>query len=464
MDNIRKLIETFISIADKQVTGKGVKPEAYAFIQENEGEFEDLEVKISFGVGNAAAVPWIGFLGYGQSVARGINPALLYFKKQKTLILAYGVSEKKQPLENWPNASELTSINSYFKKHFKQAAEKYGTSYVYYAYSTKTPVNAKTIEKDLKNLIAEYHEAFKHVQEPRVTYNTTRKTKTQSEKYTREQALTELFTGEEKLDRILNTLQQKKNIILQGPPGTGKTFLARRLAYLMLGKKDHSTIQMVQFHQSYAYEDFIQGYRPNDQGKFDLKNGIFYEFCLQAQQNPTQDYFFIIDEINRGNLGKIFGELMLLMEADKRGEEFAIPLTYAKHPGITFYIPANVYIIGTMNTADRSLAMVDYALRRRFAFINVEPGFEKLYEYLVGKGASLTLAENIRKKMMALNEEISAEMGKGFAIGHSYFCAGSKQYDDNWYTGIIENEIAPLLAEYWFDDETKANAQVKKLK
>jgi 5-methylcytosine-specific restriction protein B len=220
---------------------------------------------------------------------------------------------------------------------------------------------------------------------------------------------------------------------------------------------------MIQFHQSYSYEDFIQGYRPNELGKFDLKNGIFYSFCQRAQNNPGQPYFFIIDEINRGNLGKIFGELMLLMEHDKRGPEYAIPLTYAKTPDMTFYIPANLHLVGTMNTADRSLAMVDYALRRRFSFINMEPQFENMYEYLVSKGASTSMAEKIRKKMTDLNDTISRDLGKGFAIGHSYFCGTAARYDENWYQSIVENEIHPLLNEYWFDDETKVNTEVEKL-
>ncbi len=227
---------------------------------------------------------------------------------------------------------------------------------------------------------------------------------------------------------------------------------------------------MIQFHQSYAYEDFIQGYKPDGKGDFEIKNGIFYEFCKKALREEGKKFFFIIDEINRGNLSKIFGELMMLIEADKRGSVFSVPLTYSKDPDHKFYIPHNVYIIGTMNTADRSLALVDYALRRRFAFIDLEPQFHSstFKETLSDKGVPEAVIDTIVKRFNQLNQVITDDrkhLGPGFRIGHSFFCPGGGDMtpDENWYRLVIQTEIAPLLKEYWFDDEEKAGSTIAKL-
>src|SRR5690606_1428410 len=185
--------------------------------------------------------------------------------------------------------------------------------------------------------------------------------------YTLDDALDGLFLSRDQFTYILDQLGRKRNVILEGPPGVGKTFIAKRVAWALLGEKDPSRVEMVQFHQSYAYEDFVQGWRPAEAGGFDLRNGIFYEFCERAAgDDPERPYVFIIDEINRGNLSKVFGELLMLIEGDKRGPDFAIPLTYSRAREERFYVPRNLYVLGMMNTADRSLAMVDYALRRRF--------------------------------------------------------------------------------------------------
>jgi len=286
--------------------------------------------------------------------------------------------------------------------------------------------------------------------------------------YNKDEALSEIFFSEEELNGVLSRLRRKKNIILQGPPGVGKTFVARRLAYLMMGVKDPSRVQAIQFHQSYSYEDFIQGYRPNDEGRFSIRQGVFYEFCRRAQRDPERAYFFIIDEINRGNLSKIFGELLMLIEPDKRGAEYAMPLTYTNDPENRFYVPENLYLIGMMNTADRSLSLVDYALRRRFAFVTLRPQFvsDKFAEGLTRAGATAGLVQKIREKMGELNRLISEDernLGPGYCIGHSYFCPGNIPPNEVWFREVVDSEIAPLLEEYWVDDPNKVKEYVNLL-
>lgn len=279
--------------------------------------------------------------------------------------------------------------------------------------------------------------------------------------YSKEDFLEEVFMEEEKYDQICGLLRYKKNIILQGAPGVGKTFIAKRLAYSMMNEQDDSRVEMVQFHQSYSYEDFIMGYRPEAQG-FKLKYGIFYGFCKKAQNDPDREYYFIIDEINRGNLSKIFGELLMLIEADKRGHNYAVPLTYTEDK---FYVPENVYIIGTMNTADRSLAMIDYALRRRFCFIEIETAFSNLNfkGYIENKNNDLAgiIIDRISKLNLAIESDPS--LGKGFCIGHSYFCTNEDTMTQQDYEIIIRYEIIPQLTEYWFDEPDKVREWTTKL-
>ncbi|WP_346914269.1 AAA family ATPase [Clostridium sp.] len=279
------------------------------------------------------------------------------------------------------------------------------------------------------------------------------------EPYTQSNFLSEVFISEETYETIKSLLVRKKNLILQGAPGVGKTFVAKRLAFSIMGKRDIYRIKILQFHQSYAYEDFIMGYRPNGMG-FELKEGPFYQFCKTASENPDEDYYFIIDEINRGNMSKIFGELMMLIESDKRGEE--LTLTYSDIP---FYVPENLYIIGMMNTADRSLAIIDYALRRRFCFFELEPAFESeaFKNHLLSQGATEDLINKIKMKIGSINLEIAKDvnLGKGFRIGHSYFC--NYVNSEKWYEEVIKYEIQPLIKEYWFDEEEKAKNYVKEL-
>lgn len=274
--------------------------------------------------------------------------------------------------------------------------------------------------------------------------------------YDKDRFLDSVYMNDESYNTLVSLVKGKKNIILQGAPGVGKTFAAKRLAYSMMGVKDPNRVMMVQFHQSYSYEDFIMGFRPSENG-FKLKHGVFYEFCKRAEVDSDNDYFFIIDEINRGNLSKIFGELFMLLESDKRG--VALQLLYADEK---FSIPENLYIIGMMNTADRSLAMLDYALRRRFAFFDLKPAFEsdgfKSYQKDLNNDKFDKLIECIKRLNLAIkSDEI---LGAGFCIGHSYFCDLDKFEMDELEAvliRIVDFEIIPLLSEYWFDDVDMVN-------
>ena len=270
--------------------------------------------------------------------------------------------------------------------------------------------------------------------------------------YTKKDFLSEVYMSENQYNRLSGVLLNKMNLILQGAPGVGKTFAAKRLAYSLMGEKDDSRIEFIQFHQNYSYEDFVMGYRPSGDS-YELKYGIFYQFCKKAENQPDKKFFFIIDEINRGNLSKIFGELLMLIEKDYRGTKATLA-----YNGMPFSVPKNLYIIGMMNTADRSLAMIDYALRRRFSFFEMAPAFEskgfKEYQHSLD---SRTFDELI-SEIVKLNGEISRDksLGKGFCIGHSYFCGKTKETCTNeWMQSVVDYDILPMLSEYWFDDDTR---------
>ena len=280
------------------------------------------------------------------------------------------------------------------------------------------------------------------------------------DRYAKEDFLKEVYLPGERYDRIKALLLRKKTLILQGAPGVGKTYIAKRLAHSILERKDESRVAMIQFHQSYSYEDFIMGYRPNETNGFELKKGIFYEFCRRASGDRKHPYFFIIDEINRGNISKIFGELFMLVESDKRNIE--LELTYSDD---MFSVPENVYIIGMMNTADRSLAMLDYALRRRFAFVDIEPAFDHPgfaeYQASISNAKFDSLIGCVKLLNTAIAEDDS--LGEGFRIGHSYFST-DEQINDEWLDSVVEYELIPLLKEYWFDESGKVKEWSAKLR
>lgn len=278
--------------------------------------------------------------------------------------------------------------------------------------------------------------------------------------YTRDDFLRDVFLPEERYLRLRSLLIRKKNVILAGPPGVGKTYAAKRLAYSVIGEQDRSRVQIVQFHQSYSYEDFLMGYRPRESGGFTRTEGPFYRFCEDARaDDPTRPYFFIIDEINRGNISKIFGELLMLIESDKRGTE--LRLLYKDE---SFSVPPNVHIIGMMNTADRSLAVLDYALRRRFGFFEMAPGFRTEGFASRQKALASRSFDRLVERVIELNAEITADpaLGHGFAIGHSYLSIPPGLESDEeelagWLQSVVEDELVPLLEEYWFDEPSKAD-------
>lgn len=271
------------------------------------------------------------------------------------------------------------------------------------------------------------------------------------------------FLERSKLETILTRLRAKKNLILQGPPGTGKTWLAKKLAFALIGQIDDRRVRRFQFHPNLSYEDFIRGYRPDPDGGLTLVDGPFLEVVNAAKLDQSNDYVMVIEEINRGNPAQIFGEMLTLLEADKRDPDEALRLAHSGANGERVHVPANVYVIGTMNVADRSIALVDLALRRRFAFVDLEPVFGAVWRDWVHRqcDVSTNFLTTVEERMTALNERITDDrsLGPQFRVGHSYVTpAPGTRIDDQveWFTQIVETEIGPLLDEYWFDNASEA--------
>lgn len=280
------------------------------------------------------------------------------------------------------------------------------------------------------------------------------------------------FLDREELERLLDRLQAKKNLILQGPPGTGKTWLAKRLGFALIGRKDDRKLRAVQFHPNLSYEDFVRGWRPTGEGKLSLADGVFMEAIKAALGDPGSEYVIVIEEINRGNPAQIFGELLTLLEASKRKPSEALELCYPDADGSRrpVHIPANLYVIGTMNIADRSLALVDLALRRRFAFVGLEPKLGGAWRNWVVKecGIDPTVVDDIEKRMTSLNDVIAADprLGKQFRVGHSYVTPNHRLEageTKEWFRQVVDTEIGPLLEEYWFDAPNEAQKARERL-
>ncbi|MBN9537334.1 MAG: DUF3578 domain-containing protein [Alphaproteobacteria bacterium] len=451
-------------------------------------ERADLLVNVSVGQGNWASVPWIALLNtkITRSTQEGIYVVFLFSADLSRVFLTlnqgtanlvrdFGQREaQKRLLDVAANARTLiagqAAVPLVLDNNIHLGADgllarnyKIGTI-AHIDFKTDELPSDENVDGMLRVLLEAYDQCNDALQLAQAAAESAlAPAPPPPEHYGFDLALSELLLDESSVRRLLTMWDIKKNLILQGAPGVGKSFVARRLAYLLLGEKDPQRIESVQFHQSYSYEDFVQGYRPDGKGGFALRDGIFHRFCERASLSPDEKYVFVIDEINRGNLSKIFGELMLLIESDKRGSEWATRLTYSQTGEAPFFIPKNLYVIGMMNTADRSLSIVDYALRRRFAFASLEPMFssQQFPMLLMQRGIPEEVTSKIVKLMTALNTAIGedrANLGLGYRIGHSFFVPPEDfKYEPNWYRQVVEMEICPLLEEYWFDDPEKAD-------
>ena len=452
-------------------------------------------------------VPWLCFWSrkLANEPAKGIYLMFYsYFGKQngidvKYIVLAFGKSVKNKSEVKWDSRLPLKTINDFFNElnveelpSYKNEIN-YGSSMVYKAYlinqeKFNDELFHNQIFNDFKTLL-DYYVAYAKYITYEKNYNRISESKEELEKaYENEfnKIMKTLDNPQNNLkieanntdNDIKNNFYQIKdefnfplNTILYGPPGTGKTYNSifysvgiiekNRIIFKIKNNnedilkkfkeyKDKNLIKFITFHQSYGYEDFIESIRPDlDNESKDLKyiihSGVFKEICSKAKNDRENNYVLIIDEINRGNISKIFGELISLIEPSKREgekEELEVTLPYSKE---LFTIPKNIYIIGTMNTADRSIALLDIALRRRFNFIEIMPQYDILKNEKI---------ENIELDLLlsTINERIEFLLDREHIIAHSYFL-NINTFED--LIQVFRNSIIPLLQEYFYDDFEK---------
>lgn len=269
------------------------------------------------------------------------------------------------------------------------------------------------------------------------------------DEYNKQKFLKDVYMDEKEYDELRALILKRKNVILEGAPGVGKTYIAQRMIYSILGQKDEEKILSVQFHAAYSNDEFMGGYRPDDIGIYKYKRGCFKRFCSKARNDPDHQYFVLIDEINRGNIVKIFGESFSLIELDKRGKDTYIELAISRE---RFYVPHNLYIIGTMNNYDESLAITDFAVRRRFCFYTIKPAYDnENFQKFYHQNPAL-------EKVIHGIQEVNAGLDDRIKIGHSYFC---KPMDNEELSMTVKYNLIPYVKQCYQNDPATENKMVQ---
>lgn len=254
----------------------------------------------------------------------------------------------------------------------------------------------------------------------------------------------------------MSLLLQSCNLLIEGPPAVGKSLIARRLAQAVTGEFPGERVEAVQFHPAYGFEDFVHGYRPGPQGP-ELRDGIFTRFCREALKDPQRPYVFIIDELNRANPAAVFGELLTLLEPDKRHADYAMPLLHARLEGERFYVPRNVHIVATANSVD-PLLQIDSGVRRRFATATLKPAFRSsaFLAHLQKAGFSKELAKQVSRTMQRINDEIRKHCPGPDApvIGHGFFSTapGTPGKAEEWLRRVLKHYVVPQIESRWKHD------------
>lgn len=282
------------------------------------------------------------------------------------------------------------------------------------------------------------------------------------EPYSRDDGYAGVFMARKTFDAILDTWESRKNIVLQGPPGVGKTFLARRLAYSLTGLKSAALVETVRFHPAFGYADFMQGLAPDELGGERLKPGVFVDLCRVARNEPDLAHVLVIADMNRVDAGAVLGEAALLLDGGRRGNAWSMPLKSAVDRTVDrFFVPANIYILGLVDTSLDNAGLQDEALAARFDIFDVDPAFAsgRFVEMLLEHEAAETLARAISERMAALNDAIAADpaLGRGKRIGHGMLCPENENVvvDARWYEAVIRQKVLPLLRRRWRDAPEK---------